>query len=348
MKIIISTPSRFWAFSLAEELQKRGHLERLIVGYFNPKKNAKGYNIDISKVVKNIIPIAIGHLPNKVSVLRPWTNYVQYISHEFYDIWAKTQVKPCDIFVGWSSLCLQSLRKAKSQGGLAVVERGSTHMLFQKEILEEEYKRYGIRKKRISERVLNKELIEYEESDYIFIPSTFVRKTFIEKGVPQDKLIQIPYGVSLDHFRPVPKEDKVFRVMHIGGNLRKGTHYLLQAMKELKLKKTELILIGHIEETVRPFVKGYRGIIKTFKKIPHIELYKYYSQSSIYVLPSIEEGLAMVQAEALACGLPVICSTNTGGEDIIRDGVEGFVIPIRDVEALKEKILYLYENEEEA
>ena len=55
----------------------------------------------------------------------------------------------------------------------------------------------------------------------------------------------------------------------------------------------------------------------------------------------------MVQAEAMACGLPVICSTNTGGEDIIRDGIDGFVVPVRDVEALKEKILYLYEHEEE-
>ena len=54
----------------------------------------------------------------------------------------------------------------------------------------------------------------------------------------------------------------------------------------------------------------------------------------------------MVQLQAMACGLPVICTTNTGGEDIIRNGKEGFVVPIRDVEALKEKILYLYNNPE--
>jgi glycosyltransferase involved in cell wall biosynthesis len=55
----------------------------------------------------------------------------------------------------------------------------------------------------------------------------------------------------------------------------------------------------------------------------------------------------MVQAQAMACGLPLICTTNTGGEDFIsEDGKEGFVVPIRDVEALKEKILYLYENQD--
>jgi len=54
----------------------------------------------------------------------------------------------------------------------------------------------------------------------------------------------------------------------------------------------------------------------------------------------------MVQPQARACGLPVICTTNTGGEDIVRDGKDGFVIPIRDVEKLKEKLVYLYENPE--
>ncbi|HIE58654.1 MAG TPA: glycosyltransferase, partial [Hydrogenothermaceae bacterium] len=79
---------------------------------------------------------------------------------------------------------------------------------------------------------------------------------------------------------------------------------------------------------------------------PQNELYKYYSQGSIFVLPSLEEGFAMVQFQAMACGLPLICTTNTGGEDLItKNGEEGFVIPIRNVEAIKEKILYLYNNQ---
>ena len=58
------------------------------------------------------------------------------------------------------------------------------------------------------------------------------------------------------------------------------------------------------------------------------------SRSHALVLPSIEEGLALVQAQALACGCPVICSTATGGEDLFTDGVEGFIVPVRDPEAL--------------
>ena len=55
----------------------------------------------------------------------------------------------------------------------------------------------------------------------------------------------------------------------------------------------------------------------------------------------------MVQPQAMACGLPVIATTNTGSEDIVRDGLDGFIIPIRNLEALKEKILYMYEHPEQ-
>jgi glycosyltransferase involved in cell wall biosynthesis len=61
-------------------------------------------------------------------------------------------------------------------------------------------------------------------------------------------------------------------------------------------------------------------------------------------MPSIEEGLALVQLQAMACGLPLICTTNTGGEDLIQEGEEGYIIPIRDIGALKENLVYLYEN----
>jgi glycosyltransferase involved in cell wall biosynthesis len=346
MKIIISTPQRFWAFSLAEQLQKRGILHKLIAGYFNVKRNATGYVIDQSKVVRNLIPVVINHLPNRVPILKPLSGGAQYLACELHDLWARTHIEPCDIFVGWSSFSLNSMSKAKRLGAKTIVERGSSHMLFQNEILEAEYRRFGIKNAGVNYKVLEKELREYEEADYIAIPSNFVKRTFLANGVSEKKLLQIPYGVSLEHLYPIAKQDNVFRVMHIGGTLRKGTHYLLQAMNELKLRNAELMLIGHFEKAVRPFLKNYRGTIKWYASISHWKLYQYYSNSSVYVLPSIEEGLAMVQAEAMACGIPVICSANTGGEDIIRDGVDGFIIPIRDVQELKERILYLYENED--
>jgi len=102
--------------------------------------------------------------------------------------------------------------------------------------------------------------------------------------------------------------------------------------------------VGGASEEIKPFFKKYEGNYKYIGHVPQKELYKYYSQGSVFAMMSIQEGLAMVQPQAMACGLPVISTTNTGGEDIIRDGKDGFIIPIRDVEALKEKLVYLYEN----
>ena len=65
------------------------------------------------------------------------------------------------------------------------------------------------------------------------------------------------------------------------------------------------------------------------------------SSSHVLVLPSVEEGLALVQAQAMACGCPLISSTNTGGEDLFSDGVEGFLVPIRSPEAIAERLQQL-------
>jgi glycosyltransferase involved in cell wall biosynthesis len=68
------------------------------------------------------------------------------------------------------------------------------------------------------------------------------------------------------------------------------------------------------------------------------------STSHVLVLPSIEEGLALVQGQAMACGCPILCSTNTGGEDLFSDGVEGFIVPIRDIPALTSRMQQLADD----
>jgi glycosyltransferase involved in cell wall biosynthesis len=251
-----------------------------------------------------------------------------------------------DVFVGWSSVSLWSLRKAKECGAVTVLERGSSHMRYQTRILQEEYDRLGMKGLMVHPGVYEKELQEYEEVDYIAIPSGFVKGTFLGEGISEDRLLHVPFGVNLSEFRPLPKEDGVFRVIHCGGlTVRKGVHYLLQAFSELKLPDAELWLIGSMSDEVKEFLRRFdNGKVFHRGPYPQKDLHRYYSQGSVFCLASIEEGLAMVILQAMACGLPIICTHNTGGGDIVRDGRDGFVVPIRDVESLKEKLIYLYEN----
>jgi glycosyltransferase involved in cell wall biosynthesis len=347
VKITISVLGRFHLFHLAKQLQDYDFLGRLITSY--PKFEAAKYGISH----QNIKSLLIHEIHNRVwRKINKFTEPIfnpQYMIFELFDRQAARHIlNQSDIFVGLSGAALYSLRRARRLGMKTILERGSTHMLYQRAILLEEYARFGLRKTVVHPQVVERELQEYQEADFISIPSQFVKGTFLQYGIPEKKLIQIPYGVNLHHFYPVPKEDNTFRIIHCANlSLRKGVPYLLQAFAELRLKDAELWLIGNVTDEVKPFLSRFGSPSVILKgEFPETELHKYMSQGSVFCLASIEEGLAMVQPMAMACGLPVICTTNTGGADIVRDGQDGFIVPIRDVNALKEKILFFYENPE--
>lgn len=345
MKVTIGVKGRFHAFDLARELNRYGYLRRLITTYPIPQARKFG----IPRELINSIPFPeiadrlYGMLP--ASVRKRYND--QFAIAEWVDRLVERRLpRDTDIFVGWSSFSLRAIHRAKAYGAKTILERGSSHIEFQRDILQEEYRMFGHDVDPTHPRVVEKELEEYQTADYISVPSEFVRRTFLDKGIPAEKLIKVPYGVSLQSFQRVPKTDDVFRVIHCGGiSLRKGVHYLLRAFRELDLPNSELRLIGSVAEEMRPILSHYSADnVVIAGPFPQEELYRHYSQGSVFCLASIEEGLAMVVAQAMACGLPVICTTNTGGADILRDGVDGFVVPIRNVQTLKEKLVLMYEN----
>lgn len=342
MKVIVSSGGRFHLFHLAEQLQKKGYLYRFITNYFNPQKET----INSASVIalKNIYYL------EHFFIYLPFLNRIisgNYLKDNLFDIEAKMCIKECDIFVGIASFALYSMRSAKNRGAITILERGSSHIIYAYELLKDEYEKYNLNLSNVNNRLMEKQLREYEESDYISVPSRFVYNSFIEKGINKDKLILVPYGVNLNSFKQAEKKDKIFRIIFVGNiSLRKGVHYLLEAISELRLKDFEVAFIGSISDDAKTILKKYDGYYKYYCNVNHNELYKFYSNSSVFILPSIEEGLAMVIAEAMACGLPVIVTRNTGGEEIVRNGIDGFIIPVRDSEAIKEKILYFYENED--
>lgn len=346
MQVTLSVPGRFHAFNLAQQLLRYECLQKLITSYpaFEVRKYGIPSNRIASAVTRELLSRGWGRMPKWMrGIYNP-----QYVLCELFDKQAARRLEPTDIFVGWSSAALHSLRKARELGAVAVVERGSSHMLCQQRLLEEEFSRFGLRFTETHPAVVEKELREYDEADYIVVPSSFAERSFLEQGVAPEKVVRVLLrGVDLTSFRQIAKEDKVFRVIYAGAmSLQKGIPHLLRAFSELRLPNAELLLIGGKRDEIVPFFEKYAGSFRWIGSRPQCELYRYYSQGSVFVMPSIQEGLAMVQVQAMACGLPLICTTNTGGEDLITPGDEGFVIPIRDVDALKEKILFFYQNED--
>lgn len=343
MRVTVSCPTKFHAYYLADQLHKHGVLEGLYTSYygrFGTKRNDRRIDIPREYIHTNLLFAFLYYGYN------PGTHLFR---SRLYGKWVAGNLKDEDIVVTWGLSALPIIERAHELGIKVIVERGSSHAVYQRDILLKEYDKWGAPTEALyrsfSPERMEQELLEYEKADFISIPSSFVERTFLENGISKDRLIKIPYGVDLSEFRQLPKQDSVFRVIFAGSmELRKGVQYLFQAFFQLNLPDAELWLVGGKTPEMEPLFSKYEGRFRYFGHQPQVKLHEYYSQCSVFVICSVEEGMAMVQPQAMACGLPLLCTTNTGGEDLIEDGKEGFILPIRDVETLKEKILYLYEH----
>lgn len=342
MEVIYSIGAKFagggigdTAYHAVSGIYRHGYLKKLLC------LSSRRTEIESSKIKKISLvyyPDLVLHGVRKFLYLK----FDLWFLNTWYDYFASKFVDECDIFHGWNNHSLQSLRKAKELGTRTIIERASSHPLTQDRLLREEYERYGI--KRGPNPALSRSCKEMEECDYVTIPSDFVRNSFLEHGFDEDKLIQIPFGVDLNRFRPIEKKKDIFGAIFVGSvQLRKGVQYLLEAWDSLGLKNAELLICGSIHENMKNIVRKYKQD-KSIKFLGHVSSIPY-EEADVFIFPSIEEGSALVTYEAMACGLPVLVTYNTGS--IARDGKDGFVIPIRDVGALKEKIRYCCDHPEE-
>ncbi len=160
-------------------------------------------------------------------------------------------------------------------------------------------------------------------------------------GIAPEKVHVIPYGVRLDHFTRTedPPHDS-FEVLFAGQvSIRKGIPYLLQAFARLKHPRKRLTIVGDVQDHMRSLLATLPNEDVVFTgALPQSQLAKKMSASHLLVLPSIEEGLALVQGQAMACGCPVLATTATGAEDLFTDGEQGFIVPDRDVDALTQRM----------
>ncbi|MBW9221452.1 glycosyltransferase family 4 protein [Methanothermococcus sp. SCGC AD-155-C09] len=182
--------------------------------------------------------------------------------------------------------------------------------------------------------------------DYFVVPSEFVKKSLINEGVDKDKIFVVPFGVDTVKFKPVEKDYfGTFKVAFSGNvNLRKGIPFLIRAWKELRLEDAELNIYGIVYPEVKKYLTdGEKYNIKVHGFLRNID--RVLPKNHVYVFPSLLEGSAKSIYEAMACGLPVITTENSGS--IVENGKEGFIIPTLDVKSMKEKILFFYENKEE-
>ncbi len=256
-----------------------------------------------------------------------------------------------NLLVAESHIAKNVFETGKSYGLTRILDRTNTHISHQSEVISREYEECGIKGATYNcPWIIDKALQEYDLASYITVLSTYVKKTFIDKGVPARKLLLIPSGIDTKIFstEPVISNDKKFRVIFSGGLvLKKGVHKLVQAFDELNLPNSELLLIGPLFDEVLPYIKNAKTDIRVLPLMSQAQLAIKYSTGSIFVIPSLEEGLPKVMLEAMACGLVVIASKEAGAEDVIDNKIDGFILDKNTIDDLKQAMIYAYENPNE-
>jgi starch synthase len=215
-----------------------------------------------------------------------------------------------DVFIGMSGLCVVALKAAKAQGARVILERGSMHILDQKEIVDR-LRPDPTAPSTVPDWAVERELEGYELADVISIASRHVEDSFLRRGFDRRKLVRNPYGVDLNAFHAMPEIEKTHDVITTGSwCLRKGSDILAKAV--LEGVGATLLHVGASGDCEMPKHKNFMHI----DAVPQKDLVHYYARARVFAMPSHEEGLSMVQAQALAAGLPVIGSTHSGSVDL--------------------------------
>lgn len=340
MKIIQSTWVRYHHLDLARELNKKGHLEKIFTAlpWWKARVESETQNIPLEKISCNFLFQGVRRIARYSKISNhAIDSKLAEVETKFYSKWVEENIGDCDAYIGISGSGLLAGRKVKKQGGIYVMDRGSTHIRYADSVLNDEYLRLGLSPKKISPWLIENEEYEASEANIITVPSDFVKKTFISQGVDEEKIKVIPYGVDLREFFPENRNESIgFNLVFVGqASVRKGFLYLLDAFNLLNYKNKSLTVVGTVEKELIPLVrKRDTSKVEFVGIVPRNHVRIYMSKADALVLPSIEEGLALVQLQAMACGCPVIATPETGSETLFENEKHGFIIESRNINSL--------------
>ncbi|MVM38077.1 glycosyltransferase [Spirosoma sp. HMF3257] len=182
---------------------------------------------------------------------------------------------------------------------------------------------------------------EIELSNFFFVPSEIVKESLIYNNISVDRIFKIPYGVDISYFTPLyKKKDNVLRALFVGQvTYRKGINFILEAISKFNDDEVELLIAGGFNPESSWYIenKDNRNV-KFLGFVTRDNINKLFQESDVFLLPSLAEGQALVGLEALASGLPVLCSKFSGVNDLIIDGYNGYVVDIKNSDDLFDKI----------
>lgn len=315
IRVNIAASHRFHLLDLARELDKQGFDVRFYS--YVPPKRCLSFGLPhkcCSSIFWIVFPLLV------LQKLFGYKSTIVKYRNLIMDHYLSLFMRPCDVYIALGTVYKHSFIAAKKRfGAKTILEWGSMHIDDQQEILAN------------CHGTLNKEYFNkrsrdgYRIVDYIAIPTLHTRNSFVKHGISTEKLLQNLYGVDVSMFYPEKKEHKNYDLIMVGNwSIQKGCDLIIEAVKNLNLK---FIHVGAIVDIPFPKESNFTHI----DPIDQSKLVKYYNMAKIFILPSRQEGLAMVQVQAIACNLPIIGSPHSGAWDL-KGMVESpeFILIIKD------------------
>ncbi|MBT7957554.1 MAG: glycosyltransferase family 4 protein [Rhodospirillaceae bacterium] len=335
LKIVVSVHGRWHGFDLADGLHQRGYLARLLTTY-------------PASVAAKFLPLGVPIMT------APWLElrrrfYDKFplgrkpdlaIAKAFANFACRHAIGKVDVLVGWSSATLEAIPPAHEFGTKVVIERGSSHIVHQTDVLTAAYQEFGLNFAGTHPEIIAREEQEYAAADAIAVPTQFAASTFAERGLGE-KLIVNPYGVDLTRFSPPaePNRNTKPRILFVGSvGIRKGVPWLLRAFAGLS-DIAELHLIGPVEKGFEKILAQHKLAGVTLRgALPSGQLPAELKAADVFCLPSLEEGFPLSMLQAMASELPIVTTKEAGVEDIIEPNIEGLIVLSKDSANLAEAL----------
>jgi len=252
-----------------------------------------------------------------------------------------------DAFFGFNTACLETIQLLRDRKVLTIVDQIDPGAV-EEQMVQEEVRRWPGWQDvpgKIPEEYFRRIEAEWELADLVVVNSKWSAAALQQRGVDPAKMIVAPVG-----YEPVGStsaigahaRSNVLRVLWLGTvNLRKGIPYLIEAAKLLKDEAIEFIVAGPLAISAEavasaPPKVSFRG------RVSRTETADLYRQADVFILPTVSDGFAITQLEAMGFGLPVITTPNCG--EVVTPGNDGLIVPARDAEALAAAILQLHRD----
>jgi len=295
------------------------------------------------------------HLAQKVFYHLPFPDLeenMRWHNLPFYDRWIRRQTLPPETNIVQAPMgsceALFDLAAQADQKVLKVFDAPNSHPTSQFGYWQRECDLYAPGYKVPNPQWVRSRMNrEIERADVILCPSNFVRDTMMSNGVPAEKCFVSHFGVDTSVFKQRNSLPDRPRFICVGSlTVRKGQQYLFRAFEKVKaiLPDAELVCVGSVRPDFLREMHRWRGSFIHHNSVPQAELAKMLAESTAFILPSLEEGFARVLSEAMAVGLPILASYESGATTVVSDGVEGIIIQPRDIDDITAAMIRMVQD----